>query len=106
MDWYQVAPDGSVVSTQIPIAVPGVTYRSDPIEVDDVKENVAHSLKVTSAHKSSGGGFKHRQSSHKSPKGSGGGGRGGGGGKGKKAAAPKPGTQAKAINNKIDTKEK
>ena len=64
----------------------------------DTKENKAFALKVTSANKSSGGGFKFKQASNgggskgaarRSGGGGGGGKKGGGGGKGKKAKDPK-----------------
>ena len=41
---------------------PTVTYRAVPAESEDLKEDTAFALKVTSAHKSSGGGFKFNQS--------------------------------------------
>ena len=76
-----------------------LTYAPVPSTVTDTKENTAFSLKVTSAHKSSGGGFKYKQASHgggskkptsKGSGGKGGGGKGGGGGK-----APEPDTSQK-----------
>ena len=60
--------------------------------ITTTQDNKAASLKVTSAHKSSGGGFKHTNAGGGGRKGSGGGGggkKGGGGGKGKKAEPAK-----------------
>jgi hypothetical protein len=74
-------------------------YTPNTSVITDTKENSAFSLKVTSAHKSSGGGFKYSQASHgggakhptsKGSGGKGGGGKGGGGGK-----APEPDTSQK-----------
>lgn len=77
------------------ITAPGVNYVPDTETVTDTKENSAFSLKVTSAHKSSGGNFKFSQAKNgggskgASRRGGGGGkgrggkGRGGGGGGGK-----------------------
>ena len=80
------------------IIAPGVNYVPDTETVTDTKENSAFSLKVTSAHKSSGGNFKFSQAkngggskgaSRRSGGGSGRKGRGGGGGSGKgKAQEP------------------
>jgi len=85
------------------MTAPGVTYVPDVQTVTDTKEITAHSLKVTSAKKSSGGGFKFQQASNgagskgraaRAPKSSGGG--KGGGGKG----------SSKAPNVKQPVKEK
>ena len=73
------------------ITAPGVNYVPDTETVTDTKENSAFSLKVTSAHKSSGGNFKFSQAKNgggskgasRRSGGSGGKGRGGGGGGGK-----------------------
>ena len=73
------------------IIAPGVKYVPDTETVTDTKENSAFSLKVTSAHKSSGGNFKFSQAKNgggskgasRRSGGSGGKGRGGGGGGGK-----------------------
>ena len=80
------------------ITAPGVNYVPDTETVTDTKENSAFSLKVTSAHKSSGGNFKFSQAkngggSKGSSRRSGGGGKGrggGGGGKGGKGKAQEP----------------
>ena len=57
--------------------------------VETTSENKAVALKVTSAHKSSGGGFKHKNTTHPGSK-SGGGGGGGGGGSAPKQQHVKP----------------
>ena len=72
-------------------------YTPTTEEVTDTKENSAFSLKVTSAHKSSGGKFKFTQAkngggSKGAARRSGGGKKGGGGGGGK---AAKPNTSQK-----------
>lgn len=103
------------------ITAPGVNYVPDTETVTDTKENSAFSLKVTSAHKSSGGNFKFSQAKNgggskgasrrsggnggkgrgNGGKGRGGGGKGrGGGGKGKgggggKGKAQEPDTSQK-----------
>jgi hypothetical protein len=53
-------------------SVPSITYNEVPLSTEGTK--MATALKVTSAKKSSGGGFKHSQGS------GGSGGKGGGGG--------------------------
>jgi len=76
--------------------VTGVNWVPDENLIQDKKENKAFSLKVVSAKKSSGGGFKFRNSSagNKGKGGGGGGGRGkkGRGGKGKKGSSKTPKT--------------
>ena len=71
------------------------------------KQNKSFSLKVNSAHKASGGGFKYKQASHgggsKGGSGGGGKGRGGGGGKGGKGGG---GKAAKPDTSKKDPKKK
>ena len=85
--------------------VTGVNWVPDENLIQDKKENKAFSLKVVSAKKSSGGGFKFRNSSagNKGKGGGGGGGRGkkGRGGKGKKGSSKTPKTQ-KPITDKPD----
>ena len=72
------------------ITAPGVNYVPDTETVTDTKENSAFSLKVTSAHKSSGGNFKFSQAKNgggskgASRRSGGSGGKGRGGGKGGK----------------------
>lgn len=81
-----ILPDGNTESTTV--QVPKITY--DPTPQTEVAEGTkkATALRVVSANKSSGGGFKHTNSrAGGSPSGgSGGGKKGGGGGKG---SAPK-----------------
>lgn len=73
-------------STGNPITykIPTIQYETIPSTSEGVQENAAFSLKVTSAKKSSGGGFKFKQSTHgagsgKSSRKSSGGKKGGGG---------------------------
>ena len=75
--------EGGIGFHQGNMIVPGATYVPDTETVTDTKQNAAFSLKVISANKSSGGGFKFNQS--KNGGGSGGQKRrsSGGGGKGK-----------------------
>lgn len=82
-----VAADGSVTDTTIPIS--GVDYETvaNPPQKED-HTMAAPSLKVTSARKSSGGGFKTSHGGSGSG-GKGGGGGGGGGGSKKSKEAPK-----------------
>lgn len=67
---------------------PTVTYDTVPVTGDDIQDNTAFSLKVISANKSSGGGFKFKNSSNgggsagNNRRSSGSGGKGGKGGKG------------------------
>ena len=80
-----------------------------PVEQTAVKENKAFSLRVTSAHKSSGGGFKFKQASHGGgskggSSGKGGKGKGGGGGGGKGKAA-KPDTSKKDPKKPLETQK-
>lgn len=92
--------DGTEVKSQIPT----IKYTADPVPIEGKKENKAFSLKVTSASKSSGGGFKYKNTSHGGgSKGSsggkkGGGGKGGGGG-GSKTSKPK---KEDPLKEKID----
>ena len=76
---------------------PSVKYRAVPASAQDTKENTSFALKVVSAKKSSGGGFKYKQASHgggaKHPTSKGSGGKGGGGKGGGKA--PEPDTSQK-----------
>lgn len=66
---------------------PSVTYTSEPADIIENKESTAFTLRVKSAHKSSGGGFKFNQaksgggSAGKARRAGKGGGGGGGGGK-------------------------
>ena len=78
-----VAGDGTTSS--VPMPVPTIKYTADPHAIEDTTAGGGFSLKVTSANKSSGGGYKHKHSSHGSGSGRGGGGgrRGGGGGGGR-----------------------
>ena len=82
-------------------SVSGVWYKPVDNTMEDVKENKAFSLKITSAKKSSGGGFKYRNASagNKGGSGKGGGGKKGGGGGGGKAKEP---NKAKGATNKAD----
>ena len=82
-------------------SVSGVWYKPVDNTIEDVKENKAFSLKITSAKKSSGGGFKYRNASAGNKGGgkkSGGGKKGGGGGSSK---AKEP-NKAKGATNKAD----
>ena len=78
---------------------PSVKYRTVPASAQDTKENTAFALKVVSAKKSSGGGFKYKQSSHgggaSHPASKGSGGKGGGGKGGGSGKAPEPDTSQK-----------
>lgn len=91
---------GSTVVNQLPLLYQTYSARYTPNTsvITDTKENTAFSLKVTSAHKSSGGGFKYSQASHgggsKHPTSKGSGGKGGGG-KGGGGKAPEPDTSQK-----------
>jgi hypothetical protein len=67
---------------------PSVTYTESPMVTEGEKTNVATSLKVTSANKSSGGGMKHTTNQNTGGK-KGGGGGGGGGSKPKKTSEAK-----------------
>jgi hypothetical protein len=85
--------------------ITGVNYVPDENVVTDTKQNKAFTLKVKSAHKSSGGGFKYKNSSAGN-KGGGkksGGGKGGGGGKGKQPTKTDPakGTPDRYRNNTV-----
>ena len=66
----------SAEPVDLPYKFYGVKYEPDKDQVTTSKENQAFTLEVTSAHKSSGGGFKQKNASH------GGGGKGNRGGKG------------------------
>ena len=75
----------SITSQPITFTTYSSKYTPTTKTSTDTKENSAFSLKVTSAHKSSGGGFKFSQSKNgggSGNKGSGSKGGGGGGGKG------------------------
>jgi hypothetical protein len=71
---------------------PNVSYDTIPIPATDDKENTAFSLRVISANKSSGGGFKFQNASNA---GGGGGGKKGGGGGGGGGGGSKPDTSKK-----------
>ena len=97
------------------ITAPGVNYVPDTETVTDTKENSAFGLKVTSAHKSSGGNFKFSQAkngggskgaSRRSGGGGGGGkGRGGGGGGGKGKAQEPDKSQKDPKKSMKDTRD-
>lgn len=70
-----VAGDGKVNNQTI--QVPTITYNAQPQAIEDTNAAGGFSLKVKSANKASGGGFKYKNSSN------GGGSRGGGGGGGR-----------------------
>lgn len=80
-----VASDGSVTTRNIPLQ--GVDYSLIQESQPKTEEQTAFALKVTSAKKSSGGGFKYKNSTNGS--GSGGKSSGGGGSKGTKASSHK-----------------
>ena len=96
------------------ITIPGATYEAVPSDVTNIKQNKAFSLKVTSANKSSGGGFKFSQakngggsagSARRAGSGGSGGRKGGGGGKkgsGSKGSAAKPDKGKKDKKKKIE----
>ena len=91
------------------ITIPGATYEAVPSDVTNIKQNKAFSLKVTSANKSSGGGFKFSQSkngggSAGAARRAGSGGSGGRGGKGGKGGSK--GSTAKPDKSKKDRKKK
>lgn len=92
---YGPAADGSQTATA---SYPQVEYTSEPVEVE--KQVAGTGLKVTSAHKSSGGNVKHANSSHASGNGKSGGKGGGGGGKGSKAPKKKDLVQKKEKDKK------
>ena len=86
---------------ELPYTVYGTSYKPVVSNFATTNENKAISLEVTSAHKSSGGGFKHSQAA------SGGGSRGGGtpkksGGGGGGGSKPKTYTPLKPMKAKID----
>ena len=99
------------------ITAPGVNYVPDTETVTDTKENSAFGLRVTSAHKSSGGNFKFSQAkngggskgaSRRSGGGGGGGkgrGRGGGGGGGKGKAQEPDKSQKDPKKSMKDTRD-
>ena len=92
---------GSTMVNQLPLLYQtySAKYTPNTSVITDTKENTAFSLKVTSAHKSSGGGFKYSQASHgggsKKPTSKGSGGKGGGGKGGGSGKAPEPDTSQK-----------
>lgn len=95
----------TVTPMSLPYTVYSTLYTPASTETEDIKENSAFSLKVTSAHKSSGGKFKFSQSKNGAGSGgsarrNGGSKKGGGGGGGKtqqpsKSKAIKPDREAK-----------
>jgi len=80
-------------------SVSGVWYKPIDNTMEDTKENKAFSLKITSAKKSSGGGFKYRNASAGNKGGSGKKGNKGGKGSSPKAKAP---NKAKSATNTAD----
>ena len=100
---FPAYPEGAVAPTQV-----DTTYTTYSQEVspqtqvsEDLKENKAFTLKVKSAHKSSGGGFKYKNSSAGNKGGSGKKGGGGKGGKGGSGKAKEP-NKAKPATSKPD----
>ena len=84
---------------------PSVTYTEAPMVTEGEKTNVATSLKVTSANKSSGGGLKHSTSKNTSSGSKKGRGGGGGSSKPKKAEKVKKTDvveRYKEVNDKLD----
>jgi len=102
----------SVSSLPITFTTYSSQYEPTTKSVTDTKENSAFSLKVTSANKSSGGGFKFSQASNgggrkggSSGGSGGGGGRKGGGGKkggGGSGSAKKPDTSQKDLKKALE----
>ena len=103
--------DYSVGAVPLPYTVYGTQYTPITQTVETTSENKAVSLQVTSAHKSSGGGFKYKQATHGGGGGGGKKGSGGGGGGGSKPKKPNKPMKAKIdpyhdVNIKIgDTQE-
>ena len=105
----------ALIGPGLPFQVPIVyrtyqaVYTPQLERTTSTSDNKAVSLKVTSAHKSSGGGFKYKQASHgggsKSPSSSRKGGGGGGGSKAKNPTTVKPqklSDSKKPINDRSD----
>ena len=75
-----------ITGNPITYNVPSISYEEVPLDTESTKKETAFALKVTSANKSSGGGFKYKNSSNGGgTKGSGSGKKGGGGGNKKEA---------------------
>ena len=95
---FPAYPEGAVAPTQVDTTYTTYSQEVSPQKQvsEDLKENKAFTLKVKSAHKSSGGGFKYRNASAGNKGGSGKkgnkGGKGGGGNKGKQGTTAKPAT--------------
>ena len=76
-----------ITGNPITYNIPSISYEEVPLDTESTKKETAFALKVTSANKSSGGGFKYKNSSNGGgTKGSGSGKKGGGGGGNKKEA--------------------
>ena len=72
-----------ITGNPITYNIPSISYEEVPLDTESTKKETAFALKVTSANKSSGGGFKYKNSSNGGgTKGSGSGKKGGGGGGG------------------------
>jgi TP901 family phage tail tape measure protein len=103
-----VAGDGKVSNQTI--LVPSITYSAQPQAIEDTNAAGGFSLKVKSANKASGGGFKYKNSSNgggsRGSGGHGGGGRGrggrGGGGRGSGRAARNNTEQTKKNKDEIE----
>ena len=91
VDVPQIAADGTVNTTSV--AVPTISYHGEPDEASATGQDTVTALRVKSARKSSGGGFKMKNGGGGGKKSGGGGGKGGkgkkGGGKGKKVQPAK-----------------
>ena len=79
----QILPNGGIQTTSVP--VPTISYHGEPNEATATGQDTVTALRVKSARKSSGGGFKIKNGGGGSRKGGG----GGGGGKGKKGGGGK-----------------
>lgn len=84
-DTAQILPDGSISTTSVP--VPVISYHGEPDEASATGQDTVTALRVKSARKSSGGGFKLKNAGGGNRGGSKGG--GGKGGKGKKGGGGK-----------------
>lgn len=99
-----VAGDGKVSNQTI--QVPSITYSAQPQAIEDTNAAGGFSLKVKSANKASGGGFKYKNSSNGGgSRGSGGGGGRGGRGRGGGGRGGRGGGGRPARNNSEQTKK-
>ena len=102
--------NGDVKTVQLPAHVPGARYEEDKVTLSEPKEETGFTLKVKSATKSSGGGFKYKQSSHgggtQNPSKTGSGKKGGGGGGSKKKTVKEHTKTVKNEDRYHDIKER